>query len=142
MLVTLAPVALDNFSMSLFLTRLRASIPSLARKCWARSSMPFWQMTTFAPTDFTFSTILRSIFSSSSRKPCSWVGSVISILASISVFLISIAASIRAILASRTFLGIWGFTGSLSIMMPAIISVSSIEPPCFLTTWTLSMSTE
>ena len=45
LVTTVAPVALASFSMSDFLTRRTAKIFSLARKCWARSSMPFWQKT-------------------------------------------------------------------------------------------------
>ena len=103
--------------------------------------MPFWQKTTLAPDFLIFSTISRSMLSSSSRNACICDGSVISILASISVFLISSAASSSMILAFSTFFGIAGWTGSLSTMMPSIISVSSIDPPCFLTTWMLSVST-
>src|SRR6059036_1023730 len=83
-----------------------------------------------------------SIASSSFRKACSWVGSVISIFASISVFLTSRAASTRAILASFTSLGIPGCTRSLSTMMPSTSCVSAIEPPCFFTIWMLSSSTK
>ncbi len=88
-----------------------------------------------------FATILRSMFSSSARKAAIWEGSVISILASISVFWTSMAASSRAILAFSTFLGMAGWTGSLSMMMPWMNSVSSMEAPVFLTIWMLSMST-
>ncbi|OPX58776.1 MAG: hypothetical protein A4E30_01431 [Methanomassiliicoccales archaeon PtaB.Bin215] len=103
--------------------------------------MPFWQNTALAPEALMVATILRSMFSSSSRNACIWVGSVISILASISVFLISNATSSRAILAFSILLGMPGCTGSLSTMMPGMSWVSSMEPPCFLVTWMLSMST-
>ena len=63
-------------------------------------------------------TMSFSIFSSSAMNWDSWLGSVIWILASISVFLTSKGASIRAILASLTTLGMLGWTGSLSMMSP------------------------
>src|SRR3989304_4461364 len=117
-------------------------MPSFARECWARSSIPFWQKMTFAPLFRTVSTIRLSMDSSSSRNAWSWVGSVISIFASISVFLTSRAASTRAIFASFTSFGIPGWTRSLSTMIPSTSSVSAMEPPCFFTTWRLSSSTD
>ena len=72
-------------------------MPSFAKKCWARSSIPFWQKTTLAPAALTFMTMSFSILSSSAMNWDSWLGSVIWILASISVFLTSNGASIRAI---------------------------------------------
>src|SRR5713226_6339047 len=104
--------------------------------------MPFWQNSTLAPLFRTVSTIRFSIDSSSLRNAWSWVGSVISIFASISVFLTSRAASIKAIFASFTSLGIPGWTRSLSTMIPSTIDVSAIDPPCFFTTWMLSSSTK
>ncbi len=41
LVTTVDPVALASLSMSDFLTRRTAKMPSLERKCWARSSMPF-----------------------------------------------------------------------------------------------------
>ena len=50
MLLTMfPPVALAKRSMSDFLALRIAATPFLERKCWTMSSMPFWQMTTFAP---------------------------------------------------------------------------------------------
>src|SRR2546425_131907 len=76
--------------------------------------MPFWQKTAVAPLFLTISTIRFNIASSSFRKAWSWVGSVISIFASISVFLTSSAASISAIFASFTSLGIPGLLCGLT----------------------------
>src|SRR5213078_2647240 len=104
--------------------------------------MPFWQKSTFAPLFRTVSTIRFSIPSSSLRKAWSWVGSVISIFASISVFLTSRAASTKAIFPSFTSFGMPGWTRSLSTMIPSTSSVSAIDPPCFLTIWMLSSSTK
>jgi len=68
-LVTMpAFVALDSFSRSEALTRCSARIPSWARKCWASSSMPFWQKTAVAPAFFSCLTIERSAFSSPRTK--------------------------------------------------------------------------
>src|SRR2546427_38983 len=68
--------------------------------------MPFWQNTTVAADFLTVSTIRRSMFSSSERNAWSWLGSVISIFASISVFLTSRATSISAIFAFSTCAGL------------------------------------
>src|SRR5688572_15195465 len=104
--------------------------------------MPFWVMRTFAPDFWTFVTMSFSVFSSWSRKAESWLGWVISILASTSVFLISRAALTRAILAFLTLEGMPVWTRSLSRMMPWMSSVSSMEPPlAFWTRMFSSMST-
>ena len=81
------------------------------------------------------------MFSSSWRKAFSCVGSWISIFASISVFLISSAASRSAIFGFSTRVGIAECTFSLSTMTPSMSEVSDICPPCFLMTWTSSRST-
>src|ERR1041385_1152559 len=91
--------------------------------------MPFWVMRTLAPDFCTFVTMSFRVFSSWSRKALSWLGWVISILASTSVFLISRAALTRAILAALTLAGMPVWTRSLSRMMPWMSSVSSMEPP-------------
>ena len=104
--------------------------------------MPFWQKTTFAPAFLTWSTMRRSMFSSSWRKALSWLGSLISIFASISVFLTSSAASRSAIFGSATRAGIPEWTFSLSTMTPSMSWVSAIAPPCFLISWMLSRSTK
>ena len=86
--------------------------------------MPFWQITTLAPEETTESTMSLSIFSSCSIKAWICSGFSISILASISVFLISKAAFIRAILAFFTIRGMLWLSFSLSITMPLINSDS------------------
>src|SRR2546427_277766 len=116
-------------------------MPAFARKCWARSSIPFWQKRTVAPDFLTWSTIRRRTLSSSARNAWSWLGSVISIFASISVFLTSRAASTIAIFALSTCCGIPGWTRSLSTITPSTSCVSLIEPPCFFVIWMLSSST-
>ena len=88
------------------------------------------------------STMPLSMLSSWSRKAWSWSGEVISILASTSVFSISMAALSRAILAPVTFLGILGCSRSLSMTMPCTSSESVIPPPTFFSTVILSVSTE
>ena len=105
------------------------------------SSIPFWQMSTFAPLFLTFSTIFLIMPSSSSRNACSCVGSCIWILASISVFLTSSAAFTRAIFAFLICFGIPSCTRSLSSIIPLIISVFAIPPPCFFCICMLSRST-
>mgnify|MGYP000127808750 CR=1 FL=1 len=50
------PVAFDNASISLFLALLIAKIPDLAIWCCAKSSIPFWQIMTLAPTEDILST--------------------------------------------------------------------------------------
>ena len=135
-----APVALASFSMSLFFTLLSAKILFFARKCWARSSMPFWQNTAFAPLFTTLATICLIIFSSMSRNACIWFGSVICILASVSVSLISREESISSIFGPATDFGMLGWTRSLSSTMPFISSVSSILPPAFFSSFISSVS--
>ncbi len=137
---TLPPVALASFSMSLFLTRRAESTPALARKCWAMSSMPFWQNSTLAPEATTSSTFFFSISLSWSRNALMLSGLLIRISASNSVFFTSRGVSRSAIFASVTFLGIPACTTSLSMMMPLTSCVSSRLWPSFLTIWTLSTS--
>ena len=83
-----------------------------------------------------------SILFSSSKNICIWVGSVILISALISVFSISNAELINAILALSILVGIPLWTISLSKTIPFTICVSSIEPPGFFSTLIFSRSTK
>ena len=136
----LPPVALANFSMSLLLTLLTASMPSFAKKCSAMSSMPFSQKTTLAPAFLTATTISLSIRSSSSKKSFIWSGLSMLIFASNSVFSISSFSLSNAIFAFSMYFGICELATSLSMTMPFTSSVSSKLLPCFLTTLIKSMS--
>ncbi len=77
------------------------------------------------------STIALRLFSSSSRKEFIFVGSVICICASNSVFLTSRAHENSAIFAFSTFLGMRGWTRSLSITIPFIMHVLPMFSPIF-----------
>ncbi len=114
----LAPVALASFSMSDCFTLLTARIPFLAKKCCAKSSIPFWQSITLAPEAVIFFTISLIMRVSWSRKACIWVGSLMRISELISVFSTSSGQSRRAIFALLIVFGIPEWTTSLSIMMP------------------------
>nr|AAA87625.1 ORF [Saccharolobus shibatae B12] len=132
LLIILAPNAFSNFSISLLLTLLTANIPFLAKKCCAISSIPFWHITTLAPIDASLSTMSLRYLDSSSKKALICSGDVILILAEISGFSTSNAASKTAILALVTLLGIPGCTTSLSNTSPLTKTLSSILPPFFL----------
>ena len=106
--ITFPPVALASFSMSDFLARRIAKIPPRARKCCARSSMPFWQMNTLAPDLTTFLTMSRSIFSSCFMKASICSGRSMFSFASNSVFSISNEEFNRAIFAFSMRFGIPG----------------------------------
>ncbi len=108
LLIILAPSAFSNFSISLLFTLLTANIPFFAKKCCAISSIPFWHITTFAPIDANLSTMSFKYFASSSRNDFIWSGLVMLILAEISGFSTSNAASRTAIFAFSILLGIPG----------------------------------
>ena len=88
------------------------------------------------------STILRNVLSSSSRKLWIWLGFLMLILLSISVFLISRAEFSSAIFAPVTSPGIRGWPRSLSRMIPSMSSVSAIVPPWRFSTLIWSTSAD
>ena len=107
MLVTiLPPVAFASLLISLSLTRLTARIFSLAKKCCATSSIPFWHTRTFAPTEAILLTMSLSSRFSSSRNFFICSGALILISAENSVFSISRGAFIIAMRAFLILLGI------------------------------------
>jgi hypothetical protein len=123
------------------LSRRTARIPAFARWCWARSSIPFCEKTTFAPVPMTFSASSRLMRWSASRNACSWPAAVILIVAFDSVFLYSMGVLSSRTRASSTRFGIAGWTRSFASTTPSTRTESSKEPPTFFSTLTFSGST-